>query len=106
VQLRGIIDPHRFFKKIDRKKLPKYFQIGTVQDNIIDGKNSRLKKSEVKDRIIEEFIEQDKAINFSKRKFDEIQNQKKKVSLKKRMINRYKLQNMAKKRKTEFVAKN
>lgn len=106
IQLRSVIDPSRFYKKLDRKKLPKYFQIGTIQDNIIDGKNSRLKKSEVKDRILEEFLEQDKVVNFSKRKFDELQNQKRKISMKKQKINKYKLQNRGNKRKTDFIVKN
>jgi hypothetical protein len=106
IQLRSVIDPSRFYKKLDRKKLPKYFQIGTIQDNIIDGKNSRVKKSEVKDRILEEFLEQDKVVNFSKRKFDEIQNQKRKISMKKQKINKYKVQNRGNKRKTDFIVKN
>jgi len=106
IQLRSILDPSRFFKKLDRKKLPKFFQIGKMQDNIIDGKINRLKKSEVKDRIIEEVIEHDKVVNFSKRKFEELQNQKRKISMKKRKINKYKLQHMSKKRKTDFIVKN
>jgi hypothetical protein len=106
IQLRSIIDPSRFYKKLDRKKLPKYFHIGTIQDNIIDGKNTRLKKSEVKDRILEEFLEQDKVVNFSKRKFDEIQSQKRKISMKKQKINKYKIQNRGMKRKTNFIVKN
>lgn len=106
IQLRSVIDPSRFYKKLDRKKLPKYFQIGTIQDNIIDGKNNRLKKSEVKDRVLEEFLEQDKKVNFSKRKFDELQNQKRKISLKKQKINKYKVQNRGNKRKKDFIVKN
>ena len=106
IQLRSIIDPSRFYKKLDRKKLPKYFHIGTIQENIVDGKKNRLKKSEVKDRILEEFLDQDKIVNFSSRKFDELQNQKRKISLKKQKINKYKLQNRGKKRKTDFIVKN
>lgn len=106
IQLRSVIDPSRFYKKLDRKKLPKYFQIGTIQDNIIDGKDSRLKKSEVKDRLYEEFLEEDKRVNFSKRKFDEIQSEKRKISMKKQKVNKYKLQTRGKKRKTDFIVKN
>jgi hypothetical protein len=106
IQLRSIIDPSRFYKKLDRKKLPKYFQIGTIQDNIIEGKNNRLKKSEVKDRIHEEFLAQDKAVNFTKRKFDELQSQRRKISMKKQKVNKYKLKVRGNQRKTDFIVKN
>ena len=106
IQLRSIIDPSRFYKKFDRKKLPKYFHVGTVQDNIVDGKNSRLKKSEIRDNILEQFLDTDKVVNYSTRKFEELQNQKRKISLKKQKINKYKLQNRGSSRKTNFVTKN
>lgn len=106
IQLRSIIDPSRFYKKLDRKKLPKHFHVGTIQENILDGKKNRLKKSEVKDRILEEFLDHDKIVNFSTRKFDELQNQKRKISLKKQKINKYKIQNRGNKRKTDFIVKN
>ena len=105
VQLRHIIDPAHFYKKMDRNNIPKFFQIGTIMDNIIDGKNSRLKKSEVKQRIAEEFLSEDKSNSFSLRKFEELQNQRRKIGLKKNKLNKFKQKNMGKKRGTSFVEK-
>merc|ERR1712002_345264 len=36
LQMRGAIDPKRFYKKSDNRGLPKYFQIGTVVDSPFD----------------------------------------------------------------------
>lgn len=91
VQLRHIIDPGRFYKKLDRDNLPKFFQMGTILDNIVDGKKSRLNKSEVKGRLAEEFLEEDKEKKYSLRKFEELQDQRRKIGLKKTRLNKYKL---------------
>ena len=37
------------------KKLPKFFQVGRIMENITEGKKYRLKKHEVKNRIAEDF---------------------------------------------------
>lgn len=105
VQLRHIIDPARFYKKLDKDSLPKFFQVGTIQDNIIDGKKNRLKKSEVKSRLAEEFLETDVAKKYSLRKFEELQNDRRKLGLKKSKINKYKMQVKKKARRSEFVVK-
>ena len=90
IQLRHIIDPSRFYKKLDRNNLPKFFQIGTILDNIVDGKKNRLKKEDIKSRIAEEFLELDKEKNYSLRKFEEFQDQRRKLGLKKSKLNKYK----------------
>jgi hypothetical protein len=105
LELRGVINS-KFYKNIDRDRLPKFFHVGTIQDNIIDGKNSRLKKNEVKERLLEEFLQEDIKTNYTKRKFDEFQDQRRKISLKKQKVNKYKLQNRKKQRKADFVVKN
>ena len=64
VQLGRLSEPFQFHKKNDRKGYAKFFQIGTIQDNILDGKASRLKKSEVKNRIAEELLNYDLENNF------------------------------------------
>ena len=35
LKLRNIIDPSRFYKKSDSKKLPKFFQDGRILENMI-----------------------------------------------------------------------
>jgi hypothetical protein len=105
VQLRHIIDPARFYKKMDRDNLPKYFQVGTILDNIIEGKKNRLKKNEVKSRLAEEFLESDVAKNYSLRKFEELQGEKRKIGLKKTKLNKYKLQSKKKSKKSEMIVK-
>lgn len=105
VQLRHVIDPSRFYKKMDRNNLPKFFQMGTILDNIVDGKKNRLKSSQVKSRLVEEFLEEDKEKNYSLRKFEEIQDQRRKIGLKKTKLNKYKLQNKGQSRKAGFVVK-
>jgi hypothetical protein len=105
VQLRHIIDPARFYKKMDRDNLPKYFQVGTIIDNIIDGKKNRLKKNEVKSRLAEEFLETDVSKNYSLRKFEELQAERRKIGLKKSRVNKYKMQVKKKNRKSEFIIK-
>ncbi len=105
IQLRHISDPARFYKKMDKDNLPKYFQVGTIMDNIMDGKNSRLKKTEVKSRIAEEFLETDMAKNYSLRKFEELQGVSRNLGLKKSKLNKYKMQARKKGRKSEMVTK-
>lgn len=105
IQLRDIIDPARFYKKMDRNETPKFFQIGTIMDNILDGKKNRLKKEEVKSRVAEEFLESDIVKNYSMRKFEELQEQRRKVGAKRLKLNKYKLNNRKKSRKAEFVIK-
>lgn len=91
LQLKAYIDPFNFKKKNDKNIREKFFQIGTVQDNILDGKNSRLKKSMVKNSIIEEMIDMDMQRQFSSRKFEEYQKIKRKIGIKKAKLNKNKL---------------
>ena len=96
IQLKRYIDPTQFFKKNDKDKEEKFFQIGTIQDNIIDGKHNRLKKNEVRNRIVEEIFDKDVATKYSIKKFNEIQEQRRKIGLRKSKLNKYKLQTKGK----------
>lgn len=96
LQLKSYIDPFNFKKKNDKTKQEKFFQIGTIQDNILDGKRNRLKKNMVKNSIVEEMLDYDLQKNFSTRKFEEYQNQRKKIGLKKTKLNKYKLKTRGK----------
>jgi len=105
LQLRNIIDPSRFYKKSDSKKLPKFFQVGRIMENITEGKKYRLKKHEVKNRIAEEILESDLAKNYSLRKFEELQGKRRKLGNRKAKINQYKLKNKKFSGRKDFVQK-
>lgn len=103
LQLRHIIDPSRFYKKPDRNGLPRFFQIGTIHTELTQGKKFRLKKSEKKASLAEEFLETDTIVNYSKRKFKEVQQKKVAIGRKKKRMNEFKLKSRSKKR--EYIAK-
>ena len=105
VKLGNLSTPFEFHKKSDRKGYAKFFQIGTIQDNILDGKANRLKKSEIKNRIAEQLLDYDLEQNFTLKKFNEYQEQRKKIGLKKSKLNKYKLQSKGKKVGVGFVQK-
>eukprot|EP01017_Pseudomicrothorax_dubius_P031092 TRINITY_DN3935_c0_g1_i1.p1 TRINITY_DN3935_c0_g1~~TRINITY_DN3935_c0_g1_i1.p1 ORF type:complete len:197 (+),score=54.55 TRINITY_DN3935_c0_g1_i1:137-727(+) len=70
LRLRQHLNPKQFYKTADSKKLPKYFQMGTV----VDGPFSKgLKRKERKARVIQEFLKMDDDLAFSRRKFQDIQ---------------------------------
>ena len=96
MQIKQYTDPTQFFKKNDKNKLEKFFQIGTIQDNILEGKKNRLRKSEVRNRIAEEILDRDISKNYTLKKFDEIQKQRRKIGLKKSQLNKYKLKTKGK----------
>ena len=105
VQLGKLSEPFQFHKKNDRKGYAKFFQIGTIQDNILDGKANRLKKSEIKNSIAEQLLDFDLEQNFTLRKFNEYQEQRKKIGLKKSKLNKYKLKTKGKKIGVGVVSK-
>ena len=105
VQLGKLSEPFQFHKKSDRKGYAKFFQIGTIQDNILDGKANRLKKSDIKNRIAEQLLDFDKEQNFTLRKFNEYQEQRKKLGIKKSKLNKFKLKSKGKKIGVGVVSK-
>ena len=105
VQLGNLSQPFQFHKKNDRKGYAKFFQIGTIQDNILDGKANRLKKSEIKNSIAEQLLDYDLEQNFTLRKFNEYQEQRKKLGIKKSKLNKFKLKSKGKKIGVGVVSK-
>jgi len=82
---RRIIDPKSGIKNADNMNNG-YIQIGTVMDDPIHGRSGRLKKKERKNRIYEQFIDEDSKIGHTKKKFQEIQTQKMNNSRNKKWI--------------------
>ena len=105
VELGKLSEPFQFHKKSDRKGFAKFFQIGTIQDNILDGKANRLKKSEIKNRIAEQLLDFDVEQNFTLRKFNEYQEKRKKLGIKKSKLNKFKLKSKGKKIGVGVVSK-
>ncbi|XKL67430.1 hypothetical protein PGB90_002921 [Kerria lacca] len=72
LQMRSALDPKRFYKKNDMKKIPKFFQIGRVVDSPIDFYSSRIPKRKRKRTIVEELMIDEEFKTYTKRKYNEI----------------------------------
>ncbi len=88
LRLRNQIFADRFYKAADSKKLPEYFQIGTVVEGsgVEGGKKDRLTKKERKGRIAEQLLEEDLHSGFSKRKYEALNERKRRMGDKRRSI--------------------
>lgn len=73
IQMRGVLDPKRFYKHQDRKAVPKYFQMGTVMDEGTDFYGSRLTKKQRKSTLVEELMADANIRKYNKKKYAELQ---------------------------------
>ncbi|XP_067621160.1 uncharacterized protein [Eurosta solidaginis] len=79
LQMRSVLDPKHFYKKNDLKVLPKYFQIGTVQHSPLDYYSERGTRHK-KRSMVDDLLEDEAALNFTKRKFKEVQARREKYA--------------------------
>ena len=79
LQMRGAIDPKRFYKKNDRNVLPKYFQIGQYVDTPLDRHSSSGQKKGKKKSLVDELMADAEFQKYSKRKYAEIIEEKSKL---------------------------
>lgn len=86
LKLRNFIYPNRFYKTNDSKKLPQYFQIGTVVTDKNDMRTERLTKKEAKGSIAQQFLRDDEDRQFSKRKFESVNEKLRRMGEKKRRL--------------------
>ena len=88
LKLRNQLFANRFYKTGDSKKLPEYFQIGTVVDDprSLSGKTDRLTKKQRKGTIAQQFLKDDEAQGFSKRKYEGLNERKRRMGDKKKSI--------------------
>lgn len=88
IRLRNQIFKDRFYKTADSKKLPEYFQIGTVVDDprAEGGNKDRLTKKQRKGTIAQQFLEDDQAAGFSKRKYESLNDKRRRMGTKKKSI--------------------
>lgn len=85
IKFRNQIFPKRFYKNNDSDNLPKYFQIGTVvESGGIGNVRDRLKKKEQKRTIAQQFLMDDEAAQFSKRKYEMLNDKRRRMGIKKR----------------------
>lgn len=71
--MRNVLNPKRFYKTPDSKALPKFFHVGTLEDNAADfySKNRSTKKSK-RMRLIEELMHDVERRKYTKRKYVEL----------------------------------
>lgn len=95
LQMRGALDPKRFYKKNDRNVLPKYFQIGQYVDGPLDHSKNGQKKGKKKS-LVDELMADAEFKKYSKRKYTEIIEEKSKLQPK-----RFRGKSKSKKEKTK-----
>ncbi|KAJ2453921.1 rrna-processing protein fcf2 [Coemansia sp. RSA 2336] len=74
LQLRNVLDPTRFYKKdaVAKRKLPKYFEMGTIIEGPTEFYSSRLTKKERRSNLVDELLADKQARTYFKRKVGEI----------------------------------
>ncbi|KAJ2467508.1 rrna-processing protein fcf2 [Coemansia sp. RSA 2322] len=73
LQLRNVLDPKRFYKKdAGAKKIPKYFEVGTIIEGPTEFYSSRMTKKERRTTIVDELLADKQARDYFKRKVNEI----------------------------------
>ncbi|XP_015680412.1 deoxynucleotidyltransferase terminal-interacting protein 2 isoform X3 [Protobothrops mucrosquamatus] len=76
LKMRAAIDPKRFYKKNDRKGLPRHFQVGTIVDSPADFYHARIPKKERKKTIVDELLTDSEFRRYNKRKYQDIMAEK------------------------------
>ncbi|KAJ1787724.1 hypothetical protein LPJ62_003225 [Coemansia sp. RSA 2167] len=73
LQLRNVLDPKRFYKKDGAlKKMPKYFEMGTVVEGPTEFYSGRMTRKERKSNLVDELLADKGARDYFKRKVGEI----------------------------------
>ncbi|EXJ86499.1 hypothetical protein A1O3_03450 [Capronia epimyces CBS 606.96] len=77
IQMRSVLDPHRHYKKNNRKgKVPTFSQTGTVIEGPTEFYSSRINKKDRHKTFVEEAIAAEKENGRLKRKYSEVQEAK------------------------------
>jgi len=72
LQMRGALDPKRFYKRSDMRETPKYFQIGTVVDSPYDFYSDRIPTKARKRTMVDELLADAEFKRYNKRKYVQI----------------------------------
>ncbi|CAE1311270.1 Deoxynucleotidyltransferase terminal-interacting protein 2 [Acanthosepion pharaonis] len=84
LQLREILDRKNFYKSNDRKKFPKFFQMGKVVESPADFYHARIPKKQRKATLLDEVMADADLRKYQKRKYAEIFGDAKKTKNKKK----------------------
>jgi hypothetical protein len=76
IMLRRHMDPKRFYKKSDMKEAPKFFQIGTVMNAPDEPKRMKVEKEKKGKSLVEQMLEDDEKLSFSKKKWLQVMKSK------------------------------
>ena len=83
MRLRSHLNPKKFYKKKDIEDMPKYFQIGTVMPSPFEPKSHSLEKSSRRKPLVEQLLEDDSQLNFSRKKWLEVREARKRLNKRK-----------------------
>jgi len=72
LQMRGALDPKRFYKKNANKELPKYFQVGRYVNNPVEFYSDRGTAKNKKKSLVDELMADAEFQRYNKRKYTEI----------------------------------
>merc|ERR1712088_839398 len=72
LQMRGALDPKRFYKKNASKELPKYFQVGRYVNNPVEFYSDRGTAKNKKKSLVDELMADAEFQRYNKRKYTEI----------------------------------
>ncbi|QSL66757.1 hypothetical protein MERGE_001143 [Pneumocystis wakefieldiae] len=72
LKMRNVLDPKRHYKKDNSKKPPKYFQIGTIIDDVLNTPMEDFSKKKA-NTILDEILEDEERRQYFKRKYQDIQ---------------------------------
>jgi hypothetical protein len=72
LQLRGYMDPKRFYKSMDSKKSAK-FQVGTVVDSFGAAPSSRMPKAVRRPTFVEQVLADDSIRGYARKTFGQLQ---------------------------------
>ncbi|XP_014369550.2 deoxynucleotidyltransferase terminal-interacting protein 2 [Papilio machaon] len=78
LKMRSVMDPKHFYKKNDMEVLPKYFQVGRIEDSALDHVNERMTRKQRKRTMVEELLADAEFQKYNKKKYKEIIEDKRK----------------------------
>ncbi|XP_013144344.1 PREDICTED: deoxynucleotidyltransferase terminal-interacting protein 2 [Papilio polytes] len=78
LKMRSVLDPKHFYKKNDMEVLPKYFQVGRVENSALDHVNERMTRKQRKRTMVEELLADAEFQKYNKKKYKEILDDKRK----------------------------
>uniref|UniRef100_A0A2M4BVV5 Putative fcf2 pre-rrna processing n=1 Tax=Anopheles marajoara TaxID=58244 RepID=A0A2M4BVV5_9DIPT len=92
IQMRTMLDPKKYYQRAEKKrKLPKYFQVGTVLESPLEHFNERGVKKQKSKTLVDELLADAEFQKFNKRKYAEALELRKKKAYHKAVMKMKKL---------------